>query len=397
MAPRRGGGGGGGSINIGGGSGGGSEGIPCSICDTSLAATYIVKYPRADLFGMLIVNAIWAGALLLVFFINRRPAAKLTQFAIFCFFNACVFQSVRWGLILGYVPIPHGYRYEASVIVLTQRLGWVKLLAALVRAMRPGKILGAGPWVGVFVLGALNLTYVVYDFILSDLAVKDWTAGSSWTAGDRDFSLLWTEKMVGAYAYQLDEVYPTTYNRDKALQRLWRVYLPQPYAQFKSRGIQVKIGVAADVIALLLVLVIGGLHMVTWRRQGKAEVPRRRGFLAIAVGGFLASSLFRVVISARWILHNWKIITNRQLWNNWLDYFPDTDQREDYVLMPDYWLPGYRTTVEAFPVLQVIFEQIGPVFACALVVLSMAAERQRFRAAKQQEAAAVKMQQVYSN
>lgn len=64
--------------------------------------------------------------------------------------------------------------------------------------------------------------------------------------------------------------------------------------------------------------------------------------------------------------------------------------------MPPYWLPGYRTTVEAFPVLQVLFEQIGPVVACAFIVLSMGPERRSRSAVRQHEVAAAKMNNQYS-
>lgn len=60
------------------------------------------------------------------------------------------------------------------------------------------------------------------------------------------------------------------------------------------------------------------------------------------------------------------------------------------------WLSGYRTTVEAFPVLQVVFEQIGPVVACAFIVLSMAAERRSRKVVRQHEVVAMKTNNQYN-
>lgn len=276
MAPRRGGG-----VHTGGGSSGSGSGSGCDSCDSPMGSQFFNLYATGSIYGQLVVNAILAAALLVVFFLNRRPAAKLAHLATFCFFAGCVFQCVRWGLVARDNWIPHGYRFESSVIVLLQRLGWPVLLAALLRAMRPGKILGAGPWLGVLVLGVLNVAYVAYDFVLSDSAVKEWgqySKGGGWILGDRDFGLLWTRSMVGRFTDQPEYVtYPTTWSLDAATRfRAWRMYLPEGSAVFRDRDTQIKIGLAADVVALVLVVAIGGLHVVTWHRQGKAELPRRR-------------------------------------------------------------------------------------------------------------------------
>lgn len=121
-----------------------------------------------------------------------------------------------------------------------------------------------------------------------------------------------------------------------------------------------------------------------------------QSLLAVAVGGLLLSALFRVVVSAGWFLPNWRVITSARLWGEWLAYFPVTDRTNDFVAMPPYWLPGYRTTVEGFPVVQVLLEQIGPVAACACIVLSMAAERRSRRVVRQQQVPGMKMQGQYS-
>ncbi|KAL2203575.1 hypothetical protein CC79DRAFT_1371626 [Sarocladium strictum] len=393
MAPRR------------GGSGGGRDGFSfdTDVNDTPMRSMFFDLYAKSDVYGQLAVNAIFAALLLVVFFLNRRPAAKLVHVAAFCFFAACAMQCVRWGLVGGLNWVPRGYRYESSVVVLLQRVGWPVLLVALLRAMRPGKILGAGPWLGVLVLGVLNLAYVVYDFLITSSSLKnlneydpfegaknndfflDWVKHIGWLLGDRDFSLLWTKDMVRRFTDQPEYVSDATWwSLDAVVHyRMERLYTPKGSTEFEQRDTQIKLGLAADVLALVLVVVIGGLHIVTWHRQGKAELPRRRSFLAIAIGGLLLSTLFRIIISAHWMLPNWAIITNLQLWDDWLAYFPDTDEAEDMVRMPSYWLDGYRTTVDGYPVLQVVFEQIGPVVACLFIVLSMAAERRSRRTVQQ--------------
>lgn len=241
---------------------------------------YFDLYSNTNLYGQVVVNAIWAATLLVVLlFINRKPAAKLVQTASFCFFTACIFLSVRWGLMIAVNWVPHGYRFEHSVVVLMQRLGVPILLAALIRAMKPSKILGAAPWVGVVILAALNITYIVYDFLLSDASVKEWNhTGGPWRLSDRDFAELMSKSMVGKYSDNPEyRKYATVWSLDDITRfRLWLMYDPTEPTIMHNRDIQIKIGLAADVIAMLLVLVIGGLHIVTWHRQGKAEAPRRR-------------------------------------------------------------------------------------------------------------------------
>ncbi|ATY66546.1 hypothetical protein A9K55_000680 [Cordyceps militaris] len=382
MAPRR-----GGSFGSGSGSGGSGRGPSCSSCDSAMSALFLDLYDNGNLYGLLVINALFAAALLVPLALNRRPLAKLALLASFLFFTGCVFQSVRWGLIIPDNWILHGYRVESSVVVLLQRLGWPAVLAALLRAMRPGRLSAAAAWAGVLLLGVLNLAYAALDFVVSDAAIKDWeTPPSGWILGDRDWALLWTPGMVRSFTDQpTREHEPGTWSLNTARNRAWLLYLPAESGIFRKRDAQIKLGLAADVIALLVVLALAGVHAVTWRRQGKAELPRRRSFLAIAVGGLLLSALFRIIVSARWILPNWRIITNPELWEDWLSYFPDTNTLSEYVRMPSDWLPGYRTTLGAFPVLQALFEQIGPVVACVLVVLSMAAERRAARAAGQQQ------------
>lgn len=370
--------------------------MSCSNCDSPMSSQFFSLYDNANVYGQLIVNAIFAAALLVVFFVNQKPAAKVVHVSTFCLFTACIFQCVRWGLIIPDNWIPHGYRWESTVIVTMQRIALPVVLGALIRAMRPGKILALGPWLGVVVLSVLNLAYVVFDFMLTDSAIKAWVESGDgpWRLGDRDFSLLWTKSMVGRYTDQpAYSRWPINWDLSSVVRyRVWLLFDPSEPKVIDSRDAQIKIGLAADTVALLVVLAVGVLHLITWRRQGKAEVPRHRTFLAVAVGGLLLSTLFRVITVANWILPNWRIITNVKLWNNWLSYFPDTNRMEDYVLMPPYWLPGYRSPVGAFPILQVIFEQIGPIMACGWIVLSMVAERRQFKMLKQQEAMNMKMQ-----
>lgn len=261
-----------------------------------MRSMFFELYTTQDIYGQLAINAIFAALLLAVFFLNRRPAAKLVHLATFCFFTACVLQCVRWGLVGGYNWVPRGYRFEASVIVLLQRLGWPVLLFALLCAMRPGKMLGAGPWLGILVLGVLNLAYTVYDFLICSSALKnldqyipfdgatdndfflDWVKDIRWLLGDRDFSLLWTQSMVGRFTDQPKYVSDATWwNLDAVIYyRLQRLYLPRGSTGFQERDTQIKLGLAADVLALVLVVAIGSLHVVTWHQQGRAELPRRR-------------------------------------------------------------------------------------------------------------------------
>lgn len=95
---------------------------------------------------------------------------------------------------------------------------------------------------------------------------------------------------------------------------------------------------------------------------------------------------------AHWLLPNWKTINTFSKWEPWLEEFPDTKDLDDYKHAPSFWLEGYRTTTEAFPILQAIFEQLGPVLACLFIAMSMANERQSFRANKEQEEYNKKMQ-----
>ncbi len=81
--------------------------------------------------------------------------------------------------------------------------------------------------------------------------------------------------------------------------------------------------------------------------------------------GLVLATLFQLIVTAAFILPNWKVITSGRQWRQWSDENEDTPSGE--VLAG--FLNDYRTTVNGFPVIQAVILPLGLIIACIAMVM----------------------------
>lgn len=274
MAPRRGGGGG-----IGTGNGGGGSSSSCTSdypCTSDLQFIYGYRftslYSDSDVIGQIVLFAIWSVALIaLLLLLNHRWKSAWLPLLISMgsFLASFILLSVRYGLIVGERSVPIEYRYESSVVVLLQRLAMVFLFATVHWELQPRTLSKIVYWIGLAAYAALNVAYLVYDFIISSEALKQFKDDFEWHLSDRDFSLTCTPGMI-------EKLKTSSLGGSLAPDYIeLRMFDPAATDYLHDRDIQVKIGVAADALAVLLALVIGVLVLITWWRWRKNNLLSR--------------------------------------------------------------------------------------------------------------------------
>lgn len=263
MAPRRGGGGG----STGGGSSSGSS----STCDSDYPCStemlymygnrYISFYSNNDLYGQLILFAIWAIALAALFIQLRKIKAGFLRLAMGLFLISFIFLAVRFGLLAGNADVPIGYRFESSIVVLLQRLAMPSLFIAVHQQLQSGKVGRLLFWLALSMYAMLNVAYLVLDFIISSQALENFKDTWDWRLSDRDFGLTYTaheilELKTSATGDGLSPYYIES-----------RAFDGTAYDYLYNRGIQIKIGVAADFLATALAVVIAVMVAMIWVRR----------------------------------------------------------------------------------------------------------------------------------
>lgn len=341
--------------------------------------------------GQLVVGAIWAVALAVLLVSTcggARPLVKgargggmlLLRTAMLLFVAAFAFLCTRYGLVLAGNDVPIGYRHEASVVVLLQRLAMAALLAgAYAVAQGEGRQrLGLGVavralfWIGLAAYLVLNVAYAIMDFLVSAHALDVFRDSWSWRLGDRDFALAMDAGMVDRLKANQYTVYAPGY----VASRMW--IDPEgddaDVAVFRTRDPQIKIGVAADAIALVIVLGLLFMVLGAWVVGRKAEhMGKRTVLLLVATAGLLLTTLFDLVVSAHYVLWNWSVVTSFSQWDSFVAGYEATSALFDYIAPPGF-LPAYRVTVDGFPVVRAVLEPFGIVLACAAIVVLVRAE-----------------------
>ena len=99
-----------------------------------------------------------------------------------------------------------------------------------------------------------------------------------------------------------------------------------------------------------------------------ADIERQGWLLTAATGGLVVSTLFRVIVAAHYVLWNWDVMTTVAEWSRFLAEYPGVSDGSWNIVAPLGFLPSYRMTVDGFAVVQAVFEPLGPVLACAVVV-----------------------------
>lgn len=357
MAPRRGGSG---------GSSGGSGGS-CSTpwpCTSELNFIYGNRpaslWTKDNLYGQLVPAAIWALALFALCWVKRKkvPGGVLLVWSMVFFIISFVFLCVRYGIVTSGANVLIGYRYEHSIVVLMERIAWPLLLMAVHESAEPGLVSRIVYGVGVGVYAVLNIVYAVFDFLVSNDGLLDFQENEVWRLGDRDFAVTMDSSMIrelktGATGLGLDPAYVRS--------RLFDLLAEDDY--LSHRDIQTKIGVVADVFAVALVLLLGGLVVLTlWRRR--ESFFKRNSLLLIAVGSLLLSTLFQLVVSVHYVLHNWKVISSVKAWSDFIASYPRRPSVLTPIVPPAGFLEGYRVTGNGFPVVKAVLIPFGIVVAC---------------------------------
>jgi len=271
MAPRRGGGG------SGGGGGSSSSSSSCDDCTFTISTLYghryTALYSNADLYGQLVMYVIWSLALLYLLLRSRRTKGAALQAAIFFLLCACALLCVQFGLLTNEVDVPNAFRYVPSVVILLQRLAMPLLFLAVFAQLQAGKLSKILFYPALATYAILNVAYLILDFLVSRDAMLGFNDAPSnlWRLGDRDFGVTLTPHMVtelklasggdsGLSPYHIESRMVDFLADDD-----WESH----------RRIQIKIGVAADFLALALALFIGfwvGISLIRRRNTLKQSV-----------------------------------------------------------------------------------------------------------------------------
>jgi len=358
-------------------------------------------WSEAENLGQLVMACIWAAALLLLLFAlfrsTRRPppSADATptpavpkrglgwplQLGILLLFISFVFLAVRYGIISAGANVLIGYRFESSVVVLLQRLGLPLIFLALYQFATPTDVhkgrattLLKVPYLLLLVAyTALNIGYLVTDFLVSASALSSFKHdGWTWRSGDRDFSLTMTKGMIETLKWVGPGMgFAPGFIRGK-------LYDFEGEAYLDHRSVQIKLGLAADAVAVVLSLLLLALAGSAWldgRRLGGGK-GRRSALLLVAGLGMLLSTLFTLIVTAHFVSWNFGVVTDPA---QWFAFIFEYEREEDGFGIPDYlppdgFLPKYRVAVDGFLLVQAIIQPLGIVVACAAAVYSGRAE-----------------------
>lgn len=382
----------------GGSGGGGSSGssvckfgdAPCHFTITELYGhVYTSLFSKGELYGQLIVYIIWSLVLIGLLYTSLRTKARLFQAAVTLFLANFIFLCVRFGLLLGEIDVPVGYRYEISIVVLLQRLGAIFLFAAVFAALRPKKVSGILGWPLILIYAALSIAYLILDFLVSADAMETYKEEGVWSIGDHDFGLTMTPN-------QITGLKTTALGGDDGLSPFYikrRVYDGDDELFTNHRSIQIKIGVAMDFVAIFLSLLLTFLSCFSWIWTRKNEHPvvetvshqnslcasfpstnLPQLLLLLADAGLFIYSVFRTIVSTHFILHNWPVITDQSKWIAFIAQYPNIDFLKK-IIIPEGFLKGYRTTVNGFPVVQAVLEFLGVIIACTAITYLLVLRR----------------------
>ena len=267
---------------------------PCHFTITELYGHMFTSlYSKGELYGQLIVYIIWSLVLIGLLLQVLKTKGRWIQGAIALFLANFIFLCVRYGLLIGEIDIPVGYRYEISIVTLLERLGAVFLFAAVFAALQPRKLLGFLGWPLVAIYAALSIAYLIMDFLVSAGALERYKEEGDWSLTDHDLGLTLTpNQIVGLKTSALGE--------GNGLSPFYvesRMFDDEYEGHLRDRSIQVKIGVAMDFLAILLSLFLGFLSCFAWIRKNQHPVretvsPTPQTAICAALTNLISSSCF---------------------------------------------------------------------------------------------------------
>jgi hypothetical protein len=262
MAPRHGGGGGSGDGSSAGSSSCSDLTYPCTTQMRELYGSGYYKlygfYTRAEAYAQVILYGVWIIALVVLYLLLLRKAKALSpRLAMICLSISFVFLAVRYGMIVGDAWIPIGYRYESSIAVLFWRLGMPLLFLAVYQQLLAGTISNVLFYSGDMVYVVLNIVYAIYDFLIASQAIESFKDFWYWRFSDRDLGLTYSPYAISL----LDSGLVFEYIQG------WEFGFGDDYLH--NRGLQIKIGVAADFVAIALAVFVVVLTGWAWLRRRK--------------------------------------------------------------------------------------------------------------------------------
>jgi hypothetical protein len=311
----------------------------------------------------------------------RAMKASLVQPAIVVFISSFAFLCTRYALLLADSSVPIGYRFEASIVDLLQKLGIVLLFAAVVQYTRVWKPVRFGLWALLAIYAALSLAYIVLSFIVSQDALNSFKEDWRWHFSDRDFGLTYSAAQIERLKMNGSTPLAFSYLQAVVYDIIGENYLDH-------RGLQIKIGLATDVLGFLLAVSLIAPAALAWMKKRAhalsstvSYIPVRLGVLAncikalavLATFGLLLTTLFQLIVTAAFVYPNWKVVTDYSRWEEW-------DEVNALNEPFDGFLNGYRETVNGFSVVQAVFEPLGLIVACAALLYFAVIEKQEILA-----------------
>lgn len=208
-------------------------------------------YSEAEMYGQLVVYIIWALILvgLLVKSWKSKTRMWLLQSAMFSFVCALAFLCARFGTMVADTSVPIGYRFESAIVDMTWTAGLVLLFATLIHYTKAWKPLRLGFWAVWLIFAALSIAYVVLSFVLAGYGLNHFKEDWRWHISDRDFAQTLSKAAIDRLKRNGSIGLVFSY-----IQSLVWDIIDDGYAH--SRDIQIKLGLAADIIAFLLALAL---------------------------------------------------------------------------------------------------------------------------------------------
>lgn len=329
--------GGGGKGGGGGGGGGHSKTLVCANCRSDMQFMYGHRtssvFTDIEIIAQLGIYLFWILILLGAYLRFRKVPAVMSRLAIATFVSALIFLIVRYGLIFANISVPIGYRHESSIVDLLYWLGITCLLISISGEIEFNRIQGL---VNIFLNGSfacLSLTYIVYDFLISEQASDHHMLTKEWWLSDREFGLVLDPANVRKLLGQVSGFSPT-YIKSRMLDSTGSKYS-------KDRSVAIQIGVASDSIGLSISGLLVG--MIAWKLLKKRgnqilcpvssnnteRVPSDTDLqtrLLVAASGLLFSFAYRLFISTYFVLHNWAVVKNEDKWDAWAKSYVSTDE-----------------------------------------------------------------------
>jgi hypothetical protein len=223
-------------------------------------------YSGAEAYAQVILYGVWIIGLVVLYLRLRKAKALSPRLAMICLGISFAFLAVRYGMIVGDTGVPIGYRYESSIAVLFWRLGMPLLFLAVYQLLLAGTLSNVLFYSGDIVYVVLNIMYAIYDFLISSQAIENFKDTWDWYFSDRDFGLTYSPYAISLLIdMQDDGSVPSAGYIQRREFSLGDDYL-------HNRGLQIKIGVAADLVAIALAVFVVVLTGWAWLRRRKTSI-----------------------------------------------------------------------------------------------------------------------------